>query len=181
MTRGPGIIVGRSAVAFCASAALCCALAPAAPAGASPLSDKAKESKCTDKPVAKGGELYTCSTDSGVITYFNVPGANESPSQDRGGKRGASSPTPAGFPRVDGETQKVRDDMRKKVLNDELAAEQKSLAEARTAYADGAPAPLPEERADAEKYRVRIGKLRQTVTVHERNIDALRKEIALVK
>ena len=59
--------------------------------------------------------------------------------------------------------------------------EQKLLAEARTAYADGAPPPLPEERADAEKYRARIGKLRQTVTVHEKNIEALKKEIALVK
>ena len=43
--------------------------------------------------------------------------------------------------------------MRRKVLADELAAEEKLLAEARVAYADGAPAPLPEEQADAEKYR----------------------------
>jgi hypothetical protein len=160
---------------------LWCVLAQTAPVGASPLSEKAKESKCTDKPVSKGGELYTCSTDSGVVTYFNVPGANESAPSDRGSKRSTSSPSPAGFPRVTGETQKVRDDMRKKVLADELADEQKSLAEARTAYADGAPAPLPEERTDAARYRVRIGKLRQTVTVHERNIEALKKELSLVK
>jgi hypothetical protein len=105
----------------------------------------------------------------------------QQPAGAAGGGAARRTPTPAGFPRVDGETQKVRDDMRKKVLNDELAAEQKLLAEARAAYADGAPAPLPDERADAEKYRVRIGKLRQTVTVHERNIDALKKELALVK
>ena len=91
------------------------------------------------------------------------------------------TPTPAGFPRVDGGTQKVRDDMRKKVLGDELAAEQTLLAEARAAYADGAPTPLPEERTDVEKYRVRTLKLRQTVTVHERNIEALKKELSLVK
>ena len=52
-----------------------------------------------------------------------------------------------------------------------------SLVEARAAYADGAPVPLPEERNDAEKYRARIARLRQAVTVHERNIEALRKEI----
>jgi len=40
---------------------------------------------------------------------------------------------------------------------------------------------LPEERTDAEKYRIRIGKLRTTVTVHERNIEALKKELTLVK
>jgi hypothetical protein len=181
MMRTPGFIVRRPSVRLCAGAALWCAFAPMAPVGASPLSEKARESKCIDKPVAKGGELYTCSTDSGVVTYFNVPGAGEPTTADRGGKRNASSPAPAGFPRVDGETQKVRDDVRRKVLADELAAEQKLLVEARAAYADGAPAPLPEERTDAEKYRIRIGKLRTTVTVHERNIEALKKELTLVK
>ena len=81
--------------------------------------------------------------------------------------RGASTPkapTPAGFPRVDPETQKGRDGVRRKVLADELATEEKLLAETRVAYADGAPAPLPEERADAEKYRARISRLRQSMT-----------------
>lgn len=91
------------------------------------------------------------------------------------------SPTPTGFPRVDGETQKVRDDMRKKVLNEELAAEQKLLADARVAYADGAPPPLADEKADAEKYRTRIARLRQSMGLHEKNVEALKKELSLVK
>jgi hypothetical protein len=74
----------------------------------------------------------------------------------------ASNPAPPpGFPRVDAETQKGRDDMRRKVLGDELSTEEKLLGEARTAYADGAPEPLAEERNDAEKYRQRIARLRQ--------------------
>lgn len=181
MMRALGTIVGRPALGLCVGAALWCASAPMAPAGASPLSDKARESRCVDKPVPKGGELYTCTTDSGVTSYFNVPGASEYPTQDRGGKRSASTPSPAGFPRVDPGTQRGRDDVRKKVLGDELATEEKLLAEARRAYADGAPVPLPEEKADAEKYRVRLGKLRQAVNVHERNVEALKKEIATVK
>ena len=92
-----------------------------------------------------------------------------------------TAPTPNGFPRVDAGTQKGRDDVRRKVLADELATEEKLLAEARTVYADGAPAPLPEERANADKYRERISKLRQIVAVHQKNIDALKKEIATVK
>jgi hypothetical protein len=88
-----------------------------------------------------------------------------------------STPTPAGFPKVDADTQRGRDDMRRKVLGDELAAEEKLLAEARAGYADGAPPPLPEERASADKYRARIARLRQAITVHERNIEALRKEL----
>jgi Domain of unknown function (DUF4124) len=92
-----------------------------------------------------------------------------------------TTPTPTGFPRVDAGTQKGRDDVRRKVLVDELAAEEKLLAEARTVYADGAPVPLPDERASADKYRERISKLRQIVGVHQKNVDALKKEIAAVK
>ena len=100
---------------------------------------------------------------------------------DRSGERGARTPTPPGFPRVDPETQRGRDDVRRKVLAEELATEEKLLAEARAAYADGAPVPLPEEKADAEKYRARIGKLRQALNVHEKNVEALKKEIATVR
>lgn len=104
--------------------------------------------------------------------------ANKRPADAASGRR---APSPDGFPRVDAETQKNRDDVRRKVLNDELAAETKLLADARTQYADGAPVPLPEERADAEKYRVRIGRLRQAVAIHERNVEALKKELATIK
>jgi hypothetical protein len=91
------------------------------------------------------------------------------------------SATPAGFPKVDSSTQKGRDDVRRKVLSDELSIEEKLLIDARKAYADGAPAPLPEEKADADKYRDRISKLRQTLTVHEKNVEALKKELASIK
>jgi hypothetical protein len=92
-----------------------------------------------------------------------------------------STPTPAGFPRVDVETQKGRDDVRRKVLSDELDAEEKLLVEARSAYSDGAPVPLPEERASAEKYRERISRLHQAVNVHEKNVEALKKELQSVR
>ena len=56
------------------------------------------------------------------------------------------------------ETQKGRDDVRRKVLTDELATEEKLLAEARAAYADGTPPPLPEEKADAAEVRGRASR-----------------------
>lgn len=102
-------------------------------------------------------------------------------SRPAGGANGARSPTPSGFPRVEPATQKSRDEMRRKVLNDELASEEKLLGDARDAYGNGAPQPLPEEQANAEKYRQRIGRLRQSVQLHERNVEALRKEIAAVR
>jgi hypothetical protein len=156
-------------------AALACAVALAGThASAATLSEKAKESGCVNKPMWLAGDTYRCATESGAFSYFNVPGSN--------GERAApKAPTPAGFPRVDPETQKGRDGVRRKVLTDELATEEKLLAETRVAYADGAPAPLAEERADAEKYRARISRLRQSMSVHEKNIEALKKELATVK
>ncbi|HQR11403.1 MAG TPA: DUF4124 domain-containing protein [Casimicrobiaceae bacterium] len=92
-----------------------------------------------------------------------------------------STPTPGDFPRVDPGTQKGRDDVRRKVLGDELATEEQLLAEARTSYANGAPVPLPEEQANAEKYRERIARYRQAIQLHERNIEALKKELGNTK
>jgi hypothetical protein len=129
----------------------------------------------------------------GNVHYSNLPpekgwrrlscasGDDGSPRRSNGAAAARSAPSPAGFPRVDSDTQRNRDDIRRKVLNDELNAEQKLLAEARTQYADGAPVPLPEERSDAEKYRARIARLRQAVSIHEKNVEALKKELATVK
>ncbi|MFO1302924.1 MAG: DUF4124 domain-containing protein [Burkholderiales bacterium] len=127
---------------------------------------------------------------AGNIVFSNLPpekgyrkiscmGAEEPSSASRkgGAPSGKSTPSPAGFPKVDAETQRTRDDMRRKVLTDELAAEEKSLAEARKDYNGGAPTPLPEEQANAAKYQERIARLRQAVQLHERNVEALKKEL----
>jgi len=162
-------------------------------ASAATLNEKAKESGCVSKPVfvAGSGDMYKCATQSGASSYFNVPGAGDGPlpgsasanSSSSSGQpvRSAKAATPSGFPRVDADTQKGRDDLRRKVLAQELAAEEKLLSESRAQYADGAPAPLPEEKADADKYRVRIARLKQTVSVHERNVEALKKELAAIR
>lgn len=147
-------------------------------AQAASLNEKMRESGCTGRAVAISSELYKCPTASGTEAYFNVP---DRASSGRATSVARSSSTPSGFPRVEPETQKSRDEKRRKVLDDELASEQKLLDEARTAYDNGAPPPLPGERNDAEKYRQRISHLRENVLVHERNIDALRKEIATTR
>ena len=95
--------------------------------------------------------------------------------------KSVSTPTPAGFPKVDADTQKSRDETRRKVLSEELAAEEKLLAGARAAYANGAPVPLPEEQSNADKYRERIARLRQSIALHERNIEALKKELGATR
>ena len=120
-----------------------------------------------------------CRTESGFPASFTVPGVDGG-SPDKSGSR-ANSPTPAGFPKIDADTQRGRDGLRRKVLSDELDTEEKLLVESRVAYGDGAPPPLPDEQKDAQKYANRLAKLRQAVSLHEKNIEALRKELAALK
>ena len=176
--------------AFRCSRALawCLAALVAAPglAGAT-LTEKAKESGCVNKPIVVEGTTYKCYTASGAFSYFNVPDAVPRAAEPASRRvpapaTASSAPAPSsGFPRVDSATQRSRDDMRRKVLGDELATEERLLNDARTAYASGAPVPLPEEQANAEKYRQRIARMRQTVELHERNVEALRKELGNTK
>ena len=124
--------------------------------------------------------MYKCKTQNGSMAYFNVPGA-ASDAEAGVATRGASTPSPPGFPKVEASTQKGRDAVRRKVLNEELAAEQRLLAEARAAYGSGAPPPSQEEQDVPQKYAERIAKMRQAVSLHERNIEALKKELAALK
>jgi ribonuclease BN (tRNA processing enzyme) len=141
------------------------------------LADNRCQMRCP--PLVVAGTTYKCYTESGAKSYFNVVGAVAADPPDTGPRKSAAAaPSPAGFPKVDPATQKSRDDVRRKVLGDELATEEKLLTEARVAYADGAPPALPEERSNVEKYRERIARLRQSVGVHEKNVEALKKELA---
>jgi hypothetical protein len=173
------------ALAWCFACA--CATAWLPLAGAASLGDKARESGCVGKPAAISGDLYKCTTASGSEAFFNVPnnsgGATVAPRRTESKPPASAPATPSttGFPRVDPETQKGRDDLRRKVLSDELSAEEKALADARIAYDGGAPAPLPEEKADAEKYRQRIARLREAVALHQRNVEALKKELGTTR
>lgn len=92
-----------------------------------------------------------------------------------------SASSPPGFPKVDAGTQKGRDELRRKVLTEELATEEKLLAEARIAYANGAPPALPDEQGQPQKYADRIARLRQAVALHEKNIEALNKELSATR
>ena len=98
------------------------------------------------------------------------------------GEKGTrATPSPPGFPKVDTGTQKGRDDLRRKVLTEELTTEEKLLAEARTAYGNGAPPATQEEQDVPQKYAERIARLRQAVSLHQKNIEALKKELAATR
>jgi Domain of unknown function (DUF4124) len=130
---------------------------------------------------ADGNIVYSNVVQGKNLRKLSCDIADDTPRPKSASSGAAKTPTPTGFPRVDADAQKSRDELRRKVLEDELASEEKLLGEARSAYGNGAPAPLADEQNDAEKYRQRISRLRQALQLHERNIEALRKEIAAIR
>jgi hypothetical protein len=151
-------------------------LVVAAPSYAATLAEKARESGCINKPLVVEGETYKCMTKSGAAAYFNVPGVRGTPE-----RAAQPSGSPSGFPKVDPTTQKGRDSVRRKVLTDELAVEEKALAESKAAYGDGAPLPTVEEKEVPHKYAERVARLKQAVALHEKNVEALKKELAATR
>jgi hypothetical protein len=136
---------------------------------------------------ATADTLYKCTNEDGQVLYTNQKGAAKActilsrdlakPAGTAAGKARAT-PTPSEFPRVSGDQQKARDNDRRAILDQELANEQKQLDEAKKALAE-------QERADSSrsgnanpaKGADRLQSYRDGVQLHERNIEALNKEI----
>lgn len=131
-------------------------------------------------------DIYKLVGEDGRVTYSNTPlkGAKkinlEPLSTISPPKPKPAAATPQNFPRVDNETQKKRDNMRRDILEQELAAEQKLLEEARKNLAEGEATRLGNER-NYQKYLDRVQGLKDNVTLHEKNVDALNKELAGVR
>ena len=127
------------------------------------------------------GEIYKYVDENGRVTYSNISkkGAKKldlEPISTVSGSKPKSVATPGSFPKVDGETQKKRDDVRRKLLEEELANEQKQLAAAQQALKEGEGVRLGNER-NYQKYLDRIQGLKDEVTAHEKNLEALQKEL----
>ena len=141
-------------------------------------------------PCAVQAEIYKCTDSASHVTYSNV--------QSKGcvkltldpistvpaptGKSAVRGSSPAGFPRVDDGTQRARDNDRRKILEQELAAEQKNLAEVKKALSEAEIA-QPNERMQGgainqAKVQERVQPLRDQIQLHERNVEAITKEIA---
>ena len=88
--------------------------------------------------------------------------------------------TPSDFPKVDGGTQKARDNDRRQILQDELNSEQKKLANLEKEYNNGAPERQGNERNYA-KYQDRVASMKEDLTRTQQNIDALNRELSNLK
>lgn len=88
--------------------------------------------------------------------------------------------TQASFPKISESTQKTRDADRKRILEDELANEQKSLEQAKKELTQQESKALAEEK-NYKKITERLQPFREKIGQHERNIQALRKEMVNLK
>ncbi|MDZ4251105.1 MAG: DUF4124 domain-containing protein [Sulfuritalea sp.] len=127
-------------------------------------------------PVA-ANTLYKCTDESGAVLFTNQKITRkgctvlsyQAPPPPPGGvirQRPAAAPTPGDFPRVSSNEQRVRDGDRRAILDQELATELQNAEKARKALQDAGNQP-------ADKLRP----LRDTVALHERNVESLKKEL----
>jgi hypothetical protein len=142
-------------------------------------------------------EIYKHVDADGRVTYSNIkskgstrleldPDANTI-SNDRArassGTANRRTPTPSSFPRVDKDTQNQRDDKRKEILQNELAAEKSALEQAKRAYAEGESNPETYKGANGKtfrnvpKFEEKMKPLQADVDNHQKNIELLQKEL----
>jgi hypothetical protein len=95
-------------------------------------------------------------------------------------RNAAANPSPAGFPKVDPATQKNRDGARRKILEDELSGEEKALAQAKTELTEQESIRNGGEK-NYQRVLDRLQTYRDEVERHEKNVEALKKELSNVK
>jgi hypothetical protein len=129
--------------------------------------------------------LYKCKDDSGQVLYTNQKNTGKSCtvlSQDQAvssvppTRAAPRSANPADFPRVDGEQQRNRDTDRRKILEHELATEQEILDKARKDLTDQEAIRNGDEK-NYERVLERLQPYKDSVALHERNIEALNREL----
>ena len=91
--------------------------------------------KCTD---ASGGTLISnAKVDKNCKAVASSPESSMPAPKARSASSGAAAnPSPAGFPRVQEDTQKARDTDRRRILEQELAGEQRNLEQAKKELAE---------------------------------------------
>lgn len=142
-------------------------------------------------PPAASAEIWECVDESGNKRFTNikseargckllnvgppntVPGVKPPPGKT------ASTPPP-GFPKVDADTQRGRDAERRKILDQELASEEKLLAQARKDLTEQEAIRLGSER-NYQRVLDRLEPYKKKVKLHEDNVAHLKRELASAK
>lgn len=142
------------------------------------------------------GQVYVCTDQDGRREYKNtgvtqgcrrveLPGLTmvPAPAPREGPTRTAAakpSATPTDFPKVDSNTQRARDTDRRRILEDEMRAEETKLTNLKKEYNNGQPERRGDERNYA-KYQERVAMMQEDIKRVEKNIEALKREIGNLK
>lgn len=108
------------------------------------------------------------------VKCFDDPSPKPAPANAR------NSDTKAKLPRVSEDTQKTRDDERRRILEQELADETKQLAQAKEQLAAQEAVRNGNER-NYERVLERVQPYKDAVATHDRNLEAIKREIANLK
>ncbi len=95
-------------------------------------------------------------------------------------KSKVTTPAPANFPKVDAGTQRNRDADRRRILEQELANEEKLLGKARKELEAQESVRLGSER-NYQRVLDRLEPYKKKVKLHEDNVTNLRREMATVR
>jgi hypothetical protein len=135
-------------------------------------------------------DVYLCVDESGKKEYKNtgatkgcrkidLPSLSMVPAPKRTAAQSKTS-SPSDFPKIDGTTQKARDSDRKQILMEEMRNEEQKLAGLKKEYNSGEPERRGDERNYA-KYQERVAAMQEDINRSEKNIEALKREIANLK
>lgn len=133
-------------------------------------------------------DIWECIDESGNKRFTNIKSEakgckllNVSPpntvSVPAGKPQAKAAPRPADFPKVDGDTQKSRDNDRRRILEQELGNEQRLLDQARKELAEQESQRLGSER-NYQRVLERLEPYKKKVKLHEDNVANLRRELA---
>ncbi len=128
--------------------------------------------RCTDP---NGGTLISNTRVDKSCKAVALPPDSSLPAPRARPSGAAANPSPAGFPKVPEDAQKARDTDRKRILEQELAGEQRSLDQAQRELADQESLRGRDASASALD---RVQPYRDRVAQHERNIVAIQKELS---
>lgn len=151
--------------------------------GAHPFTVGAETCKYIDGEGNAFYSNYAARNAKKVICFDPTPEYRPPPQpEDRNAKSNTTKKKAArGFPNVDGDTQRDRDSRRRKILEEELADEQRLLDRARqTLNADPAARDLSALRSLGMNTD-RLQPMLEAVDLHQRNIDAIENELKRVR
>ncbi|HXF68137.1 MAG TPA: DUF4124 domain-containing protein [Burkholderiales bacterium] len=135
-----------------------------------------------------GAEIWECVDESGNKRFTNIRSEAKgckllnvgTPNTVPAPAKPQAKVAPRDFPRVDGQTQRSRDVDRRKILEQELANEEKLLAQARKELAEQEAIRLGSER-NYQRVLDRLEPYRKKVKLHEDNVASLKRELASIK